>query len=51
MMHDDELQQTIISEQTAQVVASHQGGINIIGQDEGGNPIDIHLVSGDIYHS
>ncbi|KAF6019906.1 hypothetical protein EB796_021796 [Bugula neritina] len=41
-----ENQQTIeITDQTAQVVSSHHGAINIIGQDEGGNPIDIHLIT------
>ena len=34
-----------ISDQSGQVVTTHSGSINIIGQDDGGNPIDIHLVS------
>lgn len=34
-----------ISDQTGQMVSAHPGSINIITQDEGGNPIDIHLVS------
>ena len=43
-VQQEDVQQTIIADQTTQVVTSHTGGINIIGQDDTGNPIDIHLV-------
>lgn len=50
MMEEEEEPQTIeisqITDQTGQMVTTHTGSINIIGQDDGGNPIDIHLVSG-----
>lgn len=42
---EGERQAIEISEQTAQVVTTAtQGAINIIGQDDNGHPIDIHLV-------
>lgn len=44
---EEERQAIEISEQTAQVVTTApQGAINIIGQDDNGHPIDIHLVCG-----
>ena len=43
-VQQEDVQQTIIADQTTQVVTSHTGGINFIGQDDTGNPIDIHLV-------